>query len=73
MWKGEANKWRAAEFQKSEADRENDEVVILEMEKDVAERCQVNALNQDNPEEVVEAELQQTEEKIDANRAALLE
>ncbi len=34
----ELGKQRAAELQKSEADRENDEEVILEMEKDVAER-----------------------------------
>ncbi len=42
------------------------------MEKDVAERCRVNASNQDNPAEV-ETELQRVEEKIEANRVALLD
>ncbi len=63
----EVGKRRALELQKVEKDREDDEEVILEMEKEVAERHQANASNQDNLEEI-EAELRQIEEKIDASR-----
>ncbi len=59
------------ELQKSERERENNEEVILEMERDVAERRRANASNQDHPDEV-EDELQQIEKQIDVNRAALL-
>ncbi len=59
-------------MQKAEKDRENDEEVILEVEKEVAERRRANASNQDNPEEI-ETELRQIEAKIDADREALLE
>ncbi len=41
------------------------------MEKDVAERQRVNASNQDNPQEVA-VELQEMEEKIDAEKTVLL-
>ncbi len=71
-WRVESGKQRADELQQFEADWENDEGVILEMEKDVAERRQANASNQDNPEEVA-AELQKLEERISAERAVLLE
>ncbi len=71
-WRVESGKQRADELQKFEADQENDEGVISEMEKDVAKRCQANTLNQENPKEVA-AELQKMEERIDVERAALLE
>ncbi len=68
----EVSKRRAAELQESEKERENNERVILEMERDVAERRQTNASNENDPEEV-EAELWQIEEQIEANKIALLE
>ncbi len=42
------------------------------MEREVGERRRANASNKENPEEVA-PELQQIEEKIDANREMLLE
>ncbi len=66
-----ASKRRAAELQESERDREKDEQVISEMEKEVTERRQVNASNQENLEEVKD-ELRQIEVQIDADREALL-
>ncbi len=48
----ESSKQRADELQQSEADWEKDEQFILAMEKDVKEKCQANALNQENPEVV---------------------
>ncbi len=41
------------------------------MEKNVVERRRANALNQDNPQEVA-VELQEMEEKIDAEKTVLL-
>ncbi len=71
-WKKESGKQRADELQKFEADRQKDEQFILEMEKDVKEKRQVNASNQENPEEVAD-ELQIVEESIEAERAVLTE
>ncbi len=45
----------------SEKDREEDEAVISEMEKEVAEKRRVNTSNKDNPDEVAD-ELQKMEE-----------
>ncbi len=59
-------------MQESEKDREHDERVILEMEKDVAERRRVNASNQDNLKET-EDELQQVEKQIETGRVKLFE
>ncbi len=71
-WKKELGKQRADELQKFEADRQKDEQIILEMERDVKEKLQANASNQENPEEVAD-ELWRAEESIEAERAALTE
>ncbi len=61
--KKQSSKQRADELQKFEADQQRDEQFILEMEKYVEEKHQVNALNQENLEEVAD-ELHMVEESI---------
>ncbi len=48
----ESGKQRADESQKSEAEWEKDEQLISDMEKEVKQKRQVNALNQVNPEKL---------------------
>ncbi len=52
--KKELGKQRADELQKFEVERQGDEQLTLDMEKDVEEKRQVNASNQENLEEVAD-------------------
>ncbi len=70
--KKELGKQRADELQKFEVDWQKDEQFILETEKDVEEKRQANASNQENGEEVAD-ELRIAEERIEAERATLTE
>ncbi len=59
-------------MEQSEEKCKKEEEVLLDTEREVRERCQANASNQEDPEEI-EAELKKIEEKIDAEREKLLE
>ncbi len=59
-------------MEQSEEKREQEEAVLLDLEKEVRERRRANTSNEEDPTEV-EAELRKVEGKIDAEREKLLE